>query len=164
MEAAGTGFPGIEVWNVTTLAHVTNIQPVTDPGKDSSPQEVAVLPDNSRVYVTLNGTNQFAVIDNTAPTPVQITGSPFNLPDPAQNAGTSSPFGVTIPPLNTDTFPGTGYRIYIAESAADDVVILDDLGNTTTMPKTPAKSLTSPPIALGANSAPASIAHIPVPK
>ncbi len=84
----------------------------------SSPNSVAVTPNGSRLYITLRGSNQFAVIDNTLSPPAAISGSPFGL------TASSTPLGVAIPPLNP--LPGTGARVFISESGLEDVAIIDD--------------------------------------
>ncbi len=151
----GAGNRGaVDVVDVTTdtLSIVTNISRVG--GNNSQPDSVAVTPDETRVFVTLTGADQFAVLDNTVAPPVQISGSPFNLPDPASPSTASAPIGVTIPPLTP--VPASGFRVFISRSAAaaHDLAIIDS--------SPPAKDSASP-IDLGAGL-PSGIAHIPPPK
>jgi YVTN family beta-propeller protein len=163
--AAGSGQPGVEVEDITSDPSTSPLTPVANiqTGASSAPDSVAVLPDSSRVYAALEGANQFAVIDNTVATPAQITGSPYNLPDPAFAATASAPLGVTSPPLSS--VPVGGYRVYLclSNAAQSNVAVMDDLGNTTTTPHTPAEDSASP-VVIDASATPTGIEHIPVPK
>ncbi len=108
------------------------------------PAFVAVTPDNARVYVTLNGPDTFAVIDNSKATPSQLSGSPFAL----TGTGTLS-LGVTIPPL-----AGSTYNAFISEGGTNKVGVINDSATT------PADD--GSPISVG--SAPELIASIPAPQ
>jgi YVTN family beta-propeller protein len=169
-EAAGSGQPGVEVEDITADPTSSPLTPVANlqTGAGSAPNSVAILPDSSRVYVTLEGANQFAVISNTVTPPVQITSSPannspYNLPTPGSPSTASAPLGVTSPPLSP--VPGGGYRVYIclSNAAQSNVAVMDDLGNTTTSPHTPAKDGLSP-VTIDAAATPTGITNIPVPK
>jgi DNA-binding beta-propeller fold protein YncE len=76
------------------------------------PTGVAVTPDNDRAYITLAGTDQYAVFDDTIAvmgvTPSQLSSSSFSLTSGA------APRGVSVPPLMP--LPTTGVRVYIAQS------------------------------------------------
>jgi DNA-binding beta-propeller fold protein YncE len=118
--------------------------PVTAGG---APEQVSVTPDGGRIYVTLSGSDEFAVFDDSAaPTLNSIVAL-------AGGAG-ASPFGVTIPPLLT--VPVTGLRVFIANSGNDEIEIRDDL--------TPFGLNAFSPIALTLFSTPTGVAHIPVPR
>jgi YVTN family beta-propeller protein len=89
-----------------------------------APDSVAVRPDGSRVYVTLNGANQLLIFDNTVTPPVIVPAgggvvNPFPLP-----SGTSvSPRGIAV------TTDGT-LRAYIAKAiggatGAGEVEVID---------------------------------------
>jgi hypothetical protein len=160
----------VEVEDITTDPSSSPLTPVANlqTGASSAPNSVAILPDSSRVYVTLEGANQFAVISNTVTPPVQITSipannSPYNLPTPGSPATASAPLGVTSPPLSP--VPGAGYRVYIclSNAAQSNVAVMDDLGNTTTTPSTPAQDGSSP-VVIDAAATPTGIQNIPVPK
>jgi hypothetical protein len=163
--AAGSGQPGVEVEDITSDPSASPLTPVANlqTGAGSAPNSVAVLPDSSRVYVTLEGANQFAVIDNTVTPPAQIVNSPYNLPTPGSPATASAPLGVTSPPLSP--VPGAGYRVYLclSNAAQSNVAVMGDLGNTTTTPPTPAEDPASP-VTIDASATPTGIANIPVPK
>ena len=101
--AAGTaGTPG----TITSVAD--NLLTAT---VNFNPDDVAVDPTNSFAYVTLPGTNQFAVIDNSTSAPV--THSPFNLPNPT-GAANDSPGGVTVPPVPS----GNVFAYFTVQSGA----------------------------------------------
>jgi sugar lactone lactonase YvrE len=71
-ENPGAGTQGaVEVIDVTgdTFTAVT----LLDTGADTEPDSLAVSPDGQRVYVTLNESGQFAVLDNTKVTPLTPT-------------------------------------------------------------------------------------------
>jgi DNA-binding beta-propeller fold protein YncE len=88
--------------NVVVVSTTDNTTLVVDisTGGSSAPHSVAVKPDGTRVYVTLNGTNELAIIDNSG-TPAQITNSPFAL------STENSPRGIVVTP--------NGGRAYIAK-------------------------------------------------
>jgi DNA-binding beta-propeller fold protein YncE len=116
-------------------------------GAGSAPEQVSVTPDHSRVYVTLNGSDEVAVFDDSA-TPS------LNTIVALAGGATSNPFGVTIPPLLT--VPLTGLRVFIANSGNDEIEIRDD--------SSPFGANATPTIALTGTSAPHGVAHIPVPR
>src|SRR6185312_9585205 len=72
---------GVEVLTLTgdVFNDVASANITTSSDSSAIPSFVAVTPDNARVYVTLNGAlsgvDKFAVIDNTASTPAQLSGS-----------------------------------------------------------------------------------------
>jgi DNA-binding beta-propeller fold protein YncE len=116
-------------------------------GAASAPEQVSVTPDHSRVYVTLNGSDQVAVFDDSA-TPS------LNTIVALAGGATSNPFGVTIPPLLT--VPLTGLRVFIANTGNAEIEIRNDAS--------PFAANGSSPIALTGGSAPLGVAHIPVPR
>jgi len=75
---------------------------------------VVVTPDDSLVYVTDVGNDQFVVLD--AISIVEIFGSPFA-------AGVTTPHGILI--------SNDGARVYIAGSLSNDVNVLDSSDNIT---------------------------------
>ncbi|MGH9402656.1 MAG: hypothetical protein ACRD2P_11175 [Terriglobia bacterium] len=123
-----------------------------------APSSLAITPDSSRVYVGLQGTDEFAVIATATNT--QITNSPFLLPTAAPGSsttiGSSSPAGIVIPPLFT--LPATGYRVFFTSvnGGNGEVDIIDDKNGAPIVDTT---SLTN----FGASSTPQGIAAIPVP-
>lgn len=160
-----SGSPGqVEVINVTSQRSVTGASPIAFAAVGATNPEptcIAVTPDslNSRVYVGLAATDQFAVINNSST--VTLAGQ-FNLPDPTK-AASSSPAGVAIPPLAT--LPATGYRVFFTSvntANGGEVDIIDD-NNTASHPNgTPtADATTLTPF--GTGSTPQGIANIPVP-
>jgi DNA-binding beta-propeller fold protein YncE len=116
-------------------------------GAGSSPEQIAVTPSGARVFVTLTGTDKFAVFNDSATPSLNTTVS---------LALASSPFGVTIPPLLA--VPVTGVRVYIGEFSLDDVAIINDETGT------PFGTNAASPIALAPFSSPIGMAHIPVPR
>ncbi|MBI3663551.1 MAG: YncE family protein [Acidobacteria bacterium] len=96
---------------------------------------VAITPDDSLVYVTDVGNDQFVVLD--AISVVEIFGSPFT-------AGVTTPHGVAI--------SADGNRVYIAGTGSNDVIVLDAADNTTVV---------AGPISTGALSAPEAFAITP---
>lgn len=153
----GAAKPGaVDVVDITsdTLSVVKNL---IVGGNNSQPDSVAVTPDETRVFVTLTGADQFAVIDNTLAMPAPIAHSPFNLPDPTMVSAASAPIGVAIPPLTP--VPASGFRVFISRSAAaaHDVAIID-----ASSPR-PTKDSASP-ISLTLGAVPSGIASIPPPK
>jgi hypothetical protein len=118
------------------------------PGAAPAPDVVAADPANANVFVTLLGTNQFTMLDNTATLPAQIATAPFNLPDPAGLA-VGTPGGVTIPPVPSGTT-----LAYITVSNTNHAAVLNDT-------KPPTKAIN--PISLTGGAAPSRIASIPIP-
>jgi len=153
-----TGAGAVDVVDVTTdptttLTIVTNITVGTSGSKPENLALTTESPDPMRVYVTLNGTSQFAILDNSKSAPA-LTGI-FALPDPATAAGDTAPTGIAIPPLSP--LPTDGLRIFISQSDAffHDVGIIDN---------TSSPVLDSvPSIDLGGGAKPNSIAAIAVP-
>jgi YVTN family beta-propeller protein len=117
--------------------------PVTATG---APEQITFTPDAARAYVTLNGTDEFAVIDDS------VAPSLNSIVALAGGAG-AAPFGVTIPPLLT--VPLTGLRVFIANTGNDEIESRNDAS--------PFAANGSSPIAL-TGSAPLGVAHIPVPR
>ena len=89
---------GIEVVDVTTdsLATIETVR--LEPGVATLPTGVTVDPDGRMVFVTLPGSSQLAILDNTLPVPMQVPGSPFALPDP-NGAAMGSAYDLTFPPV-----------------------------------------------------------------
>ena len=137
---------GVEVLTLTgdVFNDVASANITTSSNSSAIPSFVAVTPDSARVYVTLNGKDKFAVIDNTASTPAQLSGSPFSLLESGP-----APQGIAIPPQSP-------FQAFIAENGTPDklAVITDSV-------TTPAE--TASPISLGA-PAPLSVAAIQPPK
>jgi len=130
------------------FANSSTINTGTNP-TPSVPSFVAATPDNNRIYVSLNSTGAVAVIDNTIANPTtQITGSPFSLVSGA------NPTGLTIPVLNP--VPGTGVRVYIAQSGKSNVAIYDNSS-------TPAPDGT-PTVTVGPTTSLNGMASIPPPQ
>lgn len=154
------GFGAVEVYDVTKVTQtngpvfIKSIIFNVNSGADNSPLSVAVTPDSTLVYVTLNGSNQFAVISNVLD-PAQIAGSPFLLAGSA-----NAPTGVTIPSVCNSTNlppvcpqPQDPFLSYVAQSASNDIAVI----NTSSQIEQPT------PIPLAPNSTPAGIAGVPVP-
>ncbi|MDE3178221.1 MAG: hypothetical protein KGM47_01065, partial [Acidobacteriota bacterium] len=124
------------------------------------PSCLAVTPDGARVYVGLQGTDEFAEIN--AGTSTQVTGSPFLLPSAASGTnttiGASSPNGVAIPPL--DSLPSKGYRVFFTSVNAGngEVDIIDDNKGGA-----PLLDATTPSLSFGTTSTPQGISNIPIP-
>ena len=147
---------GIEVVDVSAVdggggaaTLVTDI--LLTAGALPNPDDVAVDPTNSFVYVTLPGTNQFAMLTNTA-TPAQVSGPPgppFNLPDPLM-AATDTPGGVAVPPVTAGTI-----HAYFTAMNMDAVDVINQ-----TTPPTVDLTITG----LTAGSAPGRVKFIPIPK
>jgi len=117
-------------------------------GGVDTPEQIAVTPDGTRVYVTLNGaSNGFAVFNDGATPTLNTVVTPVNF---------SSPFGVTIPPLLI--VPATGVRVYFAQFIGASVEIHDDELTT------PFGRNGASPINLSGGATPQIIAHIPVPR
>jgi DNA-binding beta-propeller fold protein YncE len=154
------GFGAVEVYDVTNVTQangpvfVKSILFNIGSPAGNSPLGIAVTPDNMFVYVTLNGSNQYAVISNIL-SPVQILGSPFSL-----SGSSNAPSGVTIPPLcNSADVPPVcpqpqedPFLAYLDQSASANVAVI----NTSTQAQ-------PGPIPLTPNSNPAGIAGVPVP-
>jgi YVTN family beta-propeller protein len=136
---------------ISTADNTTVVAGPISTGLGSSPESLAVTPDalGAHVYVTLTGTDKFAVIDDTLATPA-IIGAPVSL------TAATSPWGVTIPPLLS--VPASGFRVYIAQFSTNNVAIRDD------ETVTPFGVNGASPIALTPLSTPKGIAHIPVPR
>jgi hypothetical protein len=158
-----SGIPaGVDVLDVTnnpTPAGPPVVVRFSEPS-GSTPFGVAGVPlampgaASGRAYITLQGTNQFDVLDNTVTTPVQVAGAPFNLPDPSMGAAAPvMPVAVAIPP-----FLAAPFQAYITFSATGQVGILDD-GTPPVVDAASPVSLTG-----GATTAPARVTAIPVPQ
>jgi hypothetical protein len=150
---AGTG--AVDVIDVSSdpVATLTSITTIANAswGLGSYPWNLALTtesPDPLRVYVSLNGVDMFAVLNNSLATPVEITDSPFSL------TATAAPVGIAIPPL--DPTPTNGLRVFLGQSGLANVAVWDNA----TPPAVDAAS----PISTGAGSSPQGIAAIPVPK
>jgi DNA-binding beta-propeller fold protein YncE len=90
-DTIGAHVEEVAVFDTTSSATLTAgaiAQVVT--GVGSSPKAVTIQADNSLAYVTLNGLDQLAVIDNTG-APAQVGGSPYNL-----DATTDQPTGIAL--------------------------------------------------------------------
>ncbi len=157
--------PGqVDVFSVvgTSVTHLSAVTfaAITVSGTTYNPEPscLAVTPDDARVYVGIQGTDEFAVI--TGGTNTQLAKSPFLLPSaisaPPATIGASSPAGVDIPPL--DTLPATGYRVFFTSinSGNGEVEIIDDTAGA------PAPD-SVPTLSFGSTSVPQAIANIPVP-
>jgi DNA-binding beta-propeller fold protein YncE len=144
---ASAGADGVEVVSLTAdnFSTITDIQTSAD--GSALPSFVAMTPDNTRAYVTLSNTGQFAVISNGA-TQQQVAGSPFNL---ATN--TVDPTGVAIPVVSP--VPANGFAVFIAQTGANNLALID---NKTT----PTADASSPLVLSG--TAPALIASTPAPQ
>ena len=92
------GADGIEVVDVTTDQPSTVETVLLEPGVATLPTGVTVDPEGRMVFVTLPGSSQLAILDNTLPIPTQVPGSPFALPDP-NGAAISSAYDVAFPPV-----------------------------------------------------------------
>jgi hypothetical protein len=135
-------YEGVEVVHIntstspitlTTVSGATTVQIACGGGNCTTggpmPISLAADPTSTNVYVTLPGTSQFAVLDNTVATPVQITGSPFTF-----RAG-DAPFGVTIPPVTSGTV-----LVYMTDTTTGDIRTYKDLRPSTfnmTVPTSP---------------------------
>lgn len=141
------GTDGVLIEKVTSDSFSALSTVPTSGDGSAEPSFIAITPDNARVYVTLDGTDRFAVIANTG-TPTQITSSPFIL------SGTSPilPEGIAIPPLASGA-----YQAFIAENGTTGPSDLGVINNS----NPPADSAT--PIAL-TGSAPLLIATTPAPQ
>jgi DNA-binding beta-propeller fold protein YncE len=141
---------GVEVVDVSTDALATVTTLLLTPGVFAFPNDVAVDPAGALVFVTLQGSAQVAVVDNSLAVPAFISGSPFNLPDPS-GPPTGYPNGVTAPPS-----PSGSPSVYFSLFSPSAVSFLTDSSS-------PMVSSGSP-IALQVNSFPAGIRHVPIPK
>ena len=109
----------VVVINTATNAVLAKI----DFGAGDAPDSVAARPDGQRVYVTLNGLNGVAIIDNTATPPVLVpAGGGVVNPFPLPSFTSSSPRGIGV------TVDGT-LRAYIAKdtsfSGAGEIEVID---------------------------------------
>jgi VCBS repeat-containing protein len=148
----GSGNIGaVDVFDVTTDLP-TSVASL-DTGANTQPVSVAFDSSDStaaQVYVTLNGSNQFAVIDNTASPPT--IGTAQNLPDPTL-AATDTPVGIAFPPHGS----GATAQAYIAISNKNQIDIIDNSAP-------PVIATGSPVIVTTATARLAGIAAIPLPK
>ena len=137
---------GVEVLTLTSdaLTDLSNASFTTSLDSSAVPSFVAVTPDSHRVYVTLNGLDKFAVVNNTASPPVALSGSPFTL----TGSGTASE-GVTIPPASP-------FQAFIAEDGANKLGVIDDSATA------PVENTNSPYTLSG--TAPFGIASTPAPQ
>lgn len=150
--SGGTGTLSSSILFTSSTVSATTYNP--------APSCLAITPDGARVYVGLQGTDAFAVIQTSSNT--QLTGSPFLLPTAAPGSsttiGTSSPDGVTIPSLFA--VPSAGYRVFFSSinSGNGEVDIIDDNKGGAPAPDT--TTLTN----FSSTSTPQGIAAIPVPQ
>jgi len=89
---------GIEVVDVTTDSPSTVVTVLLAPDIDFAPSGVAVDPSGKTVFVTLAGSGQLALLDNSISTPTLMAGSPFNLPNPNGSAKGVA-YDVSFPPV-----------------------------------------------------------------
>jgi hypothetical protein len=145
---AATG-PAVEVLDVSA-ATPSLVETLAEP-LTSTPDDAAVLPGTFlRVYVTLPGTQQFDVIDNTSTPPAQVTGAPFNLVEQFNGLQTAAA-GVAIPVFNASAFA------YFTTPAFSTVQPYQD-----ETPPTPPAQQNS--IVLTGGSLPHRVATVPIPQ
>jgi sugar lactone lactonase YvrE len=144
--ASSTVPDGVEVVILTNDSFSSTGLP-TSADSSAVPNSVAVTPDGLRVYVTLTGADEFAVFDTS---PAAISGSPFTLATAA-----AAPQGVTIPPL-LPVPTATNFLVYIAQNAANNLAVIDNL-------TPPSTDTTTPTITLS-GTAPAAMASTPAPQ
>jgi DNA-binding beta-propeller fold protein YncE len=116
---------GIEVVDVTTDAPATVTTLLLQPGVNALPNEVAVDPAGALLFVTLQGSSQLAVVDNTARVPVFVSGSPFSLPDP-NGPATGGAYGVIVPPSQSGA-----PAVYVTLHSREIVCLLSDTASPT---------------------------------
>ncbi|HKQ85380.1 MAG TPA: hypothetical protein VJS43_01285, partial [Candidatus Acidoferrales bacterium] len=145
--ASSTVPDGVEVVDVTSnsFPDVASAGFTTSADSSAKPTSVAVTPDSHRIYITLNGLDEFAVVDNTASPPAQLSGSPFTL----SGTGTASE-GVTIPPASP-------YQAFIAEKGTNKLGVINDSATA------PAEATPNSPYALS-GTVPFGIASTPAPQ
>src|SRR5208282_170724 len=107
-------------------------------------------PARDRLFVTLPGTNQFAVVDNTASPPALLGGTIYNLPT---TGATDSAGGVTVPAVAT----GATSIAYFSVPGSNQVDLVDNNGSP------PPTTDATANIALTGVTTPRRIASIPVP-
>lgn len=149
-QVSANPFEGIEVVDVTTDAPTTVTTLPLAPGASAFPTDIAVDPAGALVFVTLQGAEQLAVLDNTIPIPAFVSGSPFNLPDPSGVAAATS-YGVIVPPS-----PSGAPEVYVVLFSSSTISILTDTASPTV--------ISGSPIALPTSSFPNEIRYIPLPK
>jgi YVTN family beta-propeller protein len=148
---AGSGSDDVIV--LDTVDNTTVVAGPISTGLGSGPEALAVTPDalGAHVYVTLTGSDSFAVFDDTLATPALFAGTPVAL------TGGSSPWGITIPPLLV--VPASGVRVYIAQFSLNNVAIRDDETVTPFGVNGASPIALTPPV-----STPMGMAHIRVPR
>jgi DNA-binding beta-propeller fold protein YncE len=141
---ASSGDDSVVVVNVAAPATT-----VAKLGTATVPTQVAITPDaaGTRVFVTLFGSNSFAVFTD-APVPAAPT-----IITPAGGDALAQPIGITIPPLVAGPF-----QVFLCNSGGDELRVRDD-----TPAAFPANATTGT-IALTAPAAPFGAAHIGVPR
>ena len=145
--ASATVPDGVEVITLTgdAFTDVAGASFTTSVDSSAAPSFVAATPDSHRVYVTLNGVDEFAVVNNTLSPPSQLGGSPFPLTGP----GTASE-GVTIPPTSP-------FQVFIAENGTSKLGVINDSATA------PAENTPNSPYTLS-GTAPFGIAGTPAPQ
>lgn len=159
-EASNPGQVDVVSINTATFAG-TLLSPVTfKPVSTTNPEPtcIAVTPDNARVYVGLADTDQISVFVNASSPGGPATAYAFPALTSA-TAGTLTPAGVAVPPLNP-TLSAGGFRIFVTTTgtAKDDVYIFDDSTSGV-----PTADPASPLLFTSASATPKGIAAIPVP-
>jgi hypothetical protein len=145
--ASNTVPDGIEVVTLTNDAFTSSTSVATSADSSAIPSYVASSPDGTVVYVTLAGTDQFAVFANNA-SPAQITNSPFTLAAPA-----AVPQGVTIPVLSPVP-SSTGYLVFISENAVNKLAVIDNLAAPVADGGSPITLSGTAPVAIASTPAP----------
>lgn len=121
----------------------------------TDPEQVAITPDSTRVYVTCIGSGQFVVIADSATfaSIAAIAGSPF--------ARAGGPYGITIPPIDAAVFPGVAFRVFIGLNTTHEVAAIDN----TTPPALNTTIFVTNPFSLSTGgTSPRRLAHVPIPK
>lgn len=127
-----TGSQGIEIVDVTTDEPKTVTNILLTPGANSFPTSIVADPRGEVVFVTLQGTGQLALLDNTIETPRMLPGSPFGVADPSQLARNPNPYGLLVPPP-----PSGPLMVYVSLWGSSSVAILDGTDPTVAVPGSP---------------------------
>jgi sugar lactone lactonase YvrE len=151
---------GVEVDNLSGLPSGGVSQVGVTTVETTHPDAIAIDPVQSYVFVTLPGTNQFDLLDNTSATPGRVAGAPFNLPI----SGAADPAGgVAVAPSTGGGFPFEALFTVPSGVNANTVAVVKDNGMspfaTDFVPPPGANPI---PITTPATS-PGRIAVIPVP-